>query len=618
VYTGAFLRLYIDAVQEGGDVTSTLPLVDHANPFTIGRESGGAQYFKGQMDDLRVWTAVQSQTTREKYGRRELDTREADLAFYAQFNEIGQGGAYDLVSQTWFTLSGGAVHGAGGTFWDDVTDPTDHTALALGDGDLESGWNNCRVSRLTYVPLAERTSLLELSGDEDPGFEGGQPAYLSNTSRPAPEATGKKTPLVRPFLAWPEIDREVDFQVKARWYAKKIVEVKAHHSARLLRLGQTVQLYAPNRFLQGERFKVVGLKIDGLDYLLTLRSWSIDAYTYARGAASAPTTLTALTDYSQTIPETPTAFTTGTDVYTIASNGLVTVERTVQATAPTTPNVTALIFILQDASGVQVGRREEPATSGQTKATIFDNLATGKTYYGRAYARAANNKPGYQDGTSTAVVTLTIGSTPGVPNAPTALTSTTKPGAILLFWTNPTNLDLAGIEVHRHTADSFSGDSTRIDVLGKTSGAVVSTYIDSAGVYGTLYYYAVRSVNSNGQQSAFSASTSQTLPKVTTQDRQPVNTQSVTGGILAPYTRRVALYTHSLGIVPMNSPEVSGTPYASILFGPWQVSSTIVSAWAFNADSITSWDAGNTNLMYWTVLVALSSLLTAGVLGGLT
>lgn len=605
-YDGVTMRLYLWGVQEGGDVASSLSLVDHAGPLTIGREAGvNGSYFKGSIDEIRIRQTARSQGNIHAWMRRELDTLDSDLVFYAQCNEINGGGLFDLVSQQWFVLFGGLTHVAGGAFWNDFLDVTGST-LALGDGDVETGWQNAEVVRQTYAETADRTSILEMSGDLDPGFEG-EPKYLSNTERAAPEDKGKPAKLLRPLVArWPVLDVECSFQVKQRSYSKKRLEIKAHYSARLIRLGQHPRVYVPNMKIDGERYKVVGIRIDGLDYTLFLRSWNIDAYTYTRGLASSPATLIALTDFGQTLPAAPTGFTTGTDVFNIASNGMVTAQRTLQATAPTTPNVTSLVFIFQDASGVQVKRREETATSGQTKSVIFDNLATGKTFFGRVYARAANNKPPYQDGVSTAIATVTIGSNPGVPASVTNFTLATLPGVIILTWTNPTNLNLASVRIYRKVGSSPSAEGDFLHQIAQAGEgtAAATAWPDTTGVYGTDYYYAIRTKNSHGELSSgytLPTPTHAVLPKTTTNDRQQFNTTVVTGGSLSPYTRRVLLYTLSPAwpLTPVNAPEVSGTPYASTLFGPWQQSTTLVSAWQFNADAATDRDMGNATMWWW-------------------
>lgn len=597
-FDGTSLRLYLDADEE-----STSPVVCTQSLTTFGALKLGcgdsSEFLSAEIDEIRMSSTAWSQADIETWMRRELDGIASDLKVYVQFNEIGNG-VLELVTGTWGTITGSGTHAAGGAFWDDPVDPDDNT-IALGDGDFGSTqWQNVRLTRYAEIPLTDYTNRLELSGGENPGFEG-TATYDVSTFRTV-AGRGKTTSLTRRFIRdWFTLDRECKFLIETMRYARRFIEVNAHHSARLARLGQRPALYIPNKKIDGERFKIAGIDVQDTIYRLTLRGWNIAAYPFIAGQASAPTHTAGLTDYSQTLPDTPILSPVTLDQYVIADNGNVTVRATVEATVGDTPNITNITFLKLDTLGMILATRTDTVEPGDTKSVIFDNLEMGQDLLFTAYVSARNNKPGFQDSARATSEAFTVPSLPGPPNAPTGLAAATTPGAVVLAWTNPSNKNLGAIEIHRSLADSFSDDTTRIDTITKVAGSesLAASYIDTSGTYDQVYYYNVRAVNTNSEKSGFATSISAAAPKVTSTDRQDINFQTLTGGVLAAYTRRVMTYAHGLGLQPLLSTDQTSGAEPAILAGPWTVTDTFVSIWQFNADSSGSQNAADNTAWYW-------------------
>lgn len=125
---------------------------------------------------------------------------------------------------------------------------------------------------------------------------------------------------------------------------------------------------------------------------------------------------------------------------------------------------------------------------------------TGNSSY-TAKVRAVNvlgNKSAY---TSTQTITTTYDTTP--PGLPTSIAATAGMGEIYITWTNPSDVDLDHVDIYENTVNN-SGTATKI----ATKSAVFSTpgFFTRAGLIGgTTRYYFLKSVDTTGNQSAFTS-----------------------------------------------------------------------------------------------------------------
>jgi hypothetical protein len=90
-YDGSVMRIFINGVLD-----SSTPVVvvvaNNAAPFSIGTLSGGAPFFSGQIDEVRLWNAPLLQTTINTYKGLEIGTTHpnwSNLLGYWRFNEYG-------------------------------------------------------------------------------------------------------------------------------------------------------------------------------------------------------------------------------------------------------------------------------------------------------------------------------------------------------------------------------------------------------------------------------------------------------------------------------------------------------------------------------------------------
>jgi hypothetical protein len=74
--------------------------------------------------------------------------------------------------------------------------------------------------------------------------------------------------------------------------------------------------------------------------------------------------------------------------------------------------------------------------------------------------------------------------------------ATAQPLRVKLKWTNPTVQDFSHVEIYRHTAN----DSSAASVIAQVRA---DTFRDTDGVIGTTYYYWGKTVDVNGNKSAF-------------------------------------------------------------------------------------------------------------------
>jgi len=620
VADGANCFLYKNGVQVATAAKGGASMSDTVAPFELGRSRDnagtGITYTNGLLDEVRIWNVARSLTNIIDWKDRELERLETGLVFYMQMNEVGQTSAFDLVTSTWYALLAGATWSTeAAVTW---ADPKDENGVAveLGDGDYGStAWQNASYEGEIITALAQRVKTLTLSCAPDPGFTGNL-KYVLGPSRSTTvlSATDVGTEVIETndyIRDFRTADGECQFRLYTAYYGRRLITVTAHRSVRFLRLGQRVKFTAPNwKFVQDRRLLSL-IRVEGETLQFGLRGWNAAAYSYTAGANQAPNTALILTDYTQTLPDIPTAFSTGTNTYTISAAGVVTVTVPVTATAPSTANVTALVFKITDASGVPFKTQSIPTLPGGTLAALFDGLPTGTAFYYRVYAFAGLNNASFQEGINAVLGPVTTGATPGAPSAPTSLAGMTKPGQTILTWTNPTNIDLAAIEIHRSTSNSFTDNTTKIDQVAKVGDAagVSSKYVDSSGVYSTAYFYSVRAKNSCGQVSSFATSVSVTIPQTTTVDRQNMNSTLITGGNLNPYTRRILTFTVSpaLSVTPGLSIDVADTPaaHAATLVGPWEQRTNLVSAWQFNADPSVIRNAGDLSLWFWTLTIGI-------------
>ena len=92
--------------------------------------------------------------------------------------------------------------------------------------------------------------------------------------------------------------------------------------------------------------------------------------------------------------------------------------------------------------------------------------------------------------------TITIEGKTAAPTSPSGLMATGYLNAVTLEWTNPSNYDVAFVEVWRSATNTISSAAKLAEVRG-------TTYIDAIGSSGVTRYYWVRTINSSAIASPY-------------------------------------------------------------------------------------------------------------------
>jgi len=139
--------------------------------------------------------------------------------------------------------------------------------------------------------------------------------------------------------------------------------------------------------------------------------------------------------------------------------------------------------------------------------------------------------------------TIDVPSTPGggsdttAPAVPTGITAqgTGVAGEIKLMWTNPTTSDFAGVRIFRSSSSGTAALSGAIVVVSTTA----TTYTDTGLTDGSTYYYALKSMDNNGNAATASevSAVAGSQPSITiTATSTEVITTTATTTTLAPVT----------------------------------------------------------------------------------
>lgn len=191
---------------------------------------------------------------------------------------------------------------------------------------------------------------------------------------------------------------------------------------------------------------------------------------------------------------------------------------------------------------------------------------------------AAVSRSGYSSA-FTAVSTLTTATKTTAPAAPTSLTATTSLKSVFLAWTNPTDKDLAGIEIWRNTTNS-SATATKV---ASTLGAA---FTDAGLTTGTTYYYWLKAYNTSGVTSTFSTGASATPGQISNAD--------LSTGIAAQLATAGELVVYGIYFSYVASTNVLSWTAGTVLYYD---SAGVASSRSITAGNVT-WTTGTT-FVYW-------------------
>lgn len=406
------------------------------------------------------------------------------------------GGMLDRNSSNQYTMQvdGSALHTAG--------------SISLGQGD--GYWNNCDIERDTRVSIEERVKKLVLRGLFDPGLEGSGSYLLSGMRERTDKGVTRE--IENPFIGdTTTLDEQIYYLYQVLIAADRSLQVMGASTTKVLTLNQLVPLLMSSMAHYGTSYLIAAVEVVDSFFRFGLRGHNAAIYTHVAGEVKVNPKATLGTNYSLTLPGTPTNFATPTFTFRSTGTPNVELEVTTEADPPTT-NVTHLVFRAYKPSSIGYAAENVVATTPGSIDVVGKllGLEMGVSYSFQVFARNVSNKVGFQDGTA-ATQTQTTGNAPGAPGTPTGLTVTQRPPKrVFLNWTNPTDANLTHIEVHKNTSNSFS-DSTILHVVsapgrhGTDALALASSYLDEAISYGDQPWYALRAVNAHGQKGSFTS-----------------------------------------------------------------------------------------------------------------
>lgn len=189
------------------------------------------------------------------------------------------------------------------------------------------------------------------------------------------------------------------------------------------------------------------------------------------------------------IPESPTGL-TATSAIVETSPGVQQARVTITWTKSTNTDQYDL-----DIQSTAIGFAEQPiVTQPDTGTTASYSFITrpSTAFTVRIRSRAANNVSEW----SSTVSFTTVGDTIA-PAVPTSLSGSSGFNSTVLNWVNPTDTDLAGVQIYRRIGAGGT------EALIGTVGARTNFYIDDGLVVGTAYQYRIRAFDTSNNYSGY-------------------------------------------------------------------------------------------------------------------
>jgi|TARA_R110002153_G_scaffold4963_4_gene23178 hypothetical protein len=162
--------------------------------------------------------------------------------------------------------------------------------------------------------------------------------------------------------------------------------------------------------------------------------------------------------------------------------------------------------------------------------TIISNVISGKTFEVKVLAR---NNAGFSSAYSS-TQTIVVPGTSSVPTVPATVTASSDMAAITIKWVNGSERDLKSIEIY--WATSSGGTFTQlgtIDGLPNSNQEYNLVWDTTVFTLGTTYYFKLKSVNTSGNQSAFSSEVSASFNFVETGNVQSAAISSIWSSVMS-------------------------------------------------------------------------------------
>jgi hypothetical protein len=433
-----------------------------------------------------------------------------------------------------------------------------HTAasVTLGLGD-NYGRNNILSAHLAPKRIEERVKTYTLKGLIDPGFQGNG-AYLLTATRTRPEP-GRILEESNPYIIdATTLDRECDYRFKRLKWADKALSVDVEPEAKAIGLNQLVTVDIPSLRLLSSVWECASVAAEANKFTLGLRGYNAEIFTYTAGTVQAAPGANTQTDYTFTLPGTPTNFAVAAVTIETAADGRKIARTTLQADAPSV-NVTHLVFETFRTSGstvIPARTQRKKVTAGATAVQVDFRLRPGVTYDLQVYAQNVANHPDFQNGPAAQILGHVGGTDTTPPAIPSGVTATAKPGLILIDWANNTEPDLSEYGVYRFTSNTPASATKIAEVRA-------SQFADTTGTAGQTYYYWVTAFDRYENESAKSTVASATFQGSASSD-PPANPAAFTLDTTSTYQSSDG---RTLARIRINAPPMpAGAAYMNILF----------------------------------------------------
>jgi hypothetical protein len=158
-YDGSNLKLYINGIQEGGNVSLTGNIRANTDcRLTMGKLPWGYGLYVGYLDEVRIWNVALSQAEIQSQMNSKATVRDADCKSYWNF---------DAGSGTVITDSKGL---ASGTFYTALVDVHSYTATptTVSDNDrafVTNAWNGKTMKTVAGAGVDETNSIISNTGN---------------------------------------------------------------------------------------------------------------------------------------------------------------------------------------------------------------------------------------------------------------------------------------------------------------------------------------------------------------------------------------------------------------------------------------------------------------------
>lgn len=145
-WDGTNVLIYIDGVLDASLTQTTAPIASNTEVLELGRtaEGGTSGHFDGQLDEVRIWNTVRTDTEIQDNMFEELVGNETGLVAYYRFDEFADAGNTTLSDQTANGNDGTLTNMDPANDWVDATprDAFKTTNAGTWDGSTTSTWKN--------------------------------------------------------------------------------------------------------------------------------------------------------------------------------------------------------------------------------------------------------------------------------------------------------------------------------------------------------------------------------------------------------------------------------------------------------------------------------------------